>query len=301
MSELEDSLKLPVLDLDAPHEEPSLSSSSLLKACEEWGFLYVTNHGIPQNLFTKIWEFSDDVFCLCSDTKLKLGPSSCLKTYTPRLIASPYFESLRASGPDFFSSSEASIHELFGQGRPEFSEMLQEYGSKMTKLSKRIIEIILESLGEGYEKFFDSEFENCHGYMRISNYKPADSVKEKEVEGLGMHTDMCCITIVYQDEHVNIGDLMQAWSNGRLRSSEHRVVLRLFRNRLSLAFFWCFEDQKVIAEPDEIVGTRTPRIYSPFVCLKYVEFRESNEVGNFEKIGYTVKDFTGLKVGNAVI
>ncbi|KAE8722231.1 transcription factor GLABRA 3-like isoform X1 [Hibiscus syriacus] len=324
MSELEDSLKLPVLDLNATSLYSS-SSSSLLKACEEWGFFYVTNHGIPQNLFTKIREFSDDVFCLCSDTKLKLGPSSCLKTYTPRFIASSYFESLRVSGPDFFASSQASIDELFGQGRPEFSEILQEYGSNMTKLSKRIIEIILKSLGDGYEKkFSDSEFGNCHGYMRISNYKPPDDVEEKEVEGLGMHTDMSCITIVFQDElgglqmrskdgkwlniHpcedslvVNIGDLMQAWSNGRLRSSEHRVVLRRFRNRFSLAFFWCFEDQKVIVAPDEIVGTGNPRIYSPFVCLKYMKFRESNEVGNFEKIGYTVKDFAGLKVGDAVI
>ncbi|KAE8727050.1 hypothetical protein F3Y22_tig00005929pilonHSYRG00111 [Hibiscus syriacus] len=94
---------------------------------------------------------------------------------------------------------------------------------------------------------------------------------------------------------------MQAWSNGRLRSSEHRVVLRRFRNRFSLAFLWCFEDQRVIVAPDEIVGTGNPRIYSPFVCFKYIKFRESNEVGNFEKIGYTVKDFAVLKVGNAVM
>ncbi|KAE8727049.1 Detected protein of unknown function [Hibiscus syriacus] len=89
-------------------------------SCEEWGFFYVTNHGIPQNLFTKIREFSDDVFCLRSDTKLKLGPSLCLKTYSPRFIASPYFESFRVSGPDFFASSMAIFDELSGQGRPGF-------------------------------------------------------------------------------------------------------------------------------------------------------------------------------------
>ncbi|KAK5782746.1 gibberellin 20-oxidase-like protein [Gossypium arboreum] len=321
MSELEeDSLKLPVLDLTQPDNIESSVLSSLLKACQEWGFFYVTNHGIPINLFTKIREFSNHIFSLGSDTKLKLGPSSRLKTYTPHFIASPYFESLRVSGPDFFDSSKASIDELFGQHKPEFSEILQEYGNHMMKLSKRIIEIILKSLGTGYEKkFLDSEFGNCHGYMRIVNYTPPSNVKENQVEGLGMHTDMSCITIVFQDElgglqmrskdgkwlniHpcknslvVNIGDLMQAWSNGRLRSSEHRVVLTRSQNRFSLAFFWCFEDEKEVIAPNEILGNGNPRIYQPFVCLKYIKFRESNEVGNFEKIGYTVKDFAGLNV-----
>ncbi|MBA0860456.1 hypothetical protein Goshw_017836 [Gossypium schwendimanii] len=321
MSELEeDSLKLPVLDLTQPDNIESSFLSSLLKACQEWGFFYVTNHGIPINLFTKIREFSNHIFNLGSDTKLKLGPSSCLKTYTPHFIASPYFESLKVSGPDFFDSSKASIDELFGQHKPEFSEILQEYGNHMMKLSKKIIEIILKSLGTGYEKrFLDSEFGNCHGYMRIVNYTPPSNAEENQVEGLGMHTDMSCITIVFQDElgglqmrskdgkwlniHpcknslvVNIGDLMQAWSNGRLRSSEHRVVLRRSRNRFSLVFFWCFEDEKEVIAPNEIVGNGNPRIYHPFVCLKYIKFRESNEVGKFEKIGYTVKDFAGLNV-----
>ena len=36
--------------------------------------------------------------------------------------------------------------------------------------------------------------------MRLVNYTPPDDVEEREVEGLGLHTDMSCITIVYQDE-----------------------------------------------------------------------------------------------------
>jgi len=48
---------------------------------------------------------------------------------------------------------------------------------------------------------------------------------------------------------VNIGDLMQAWSNGRLRLSEHRVVLRKLVNRVSLSFLLCFVGKKVILAP----------------------------------------------------
>lgn len=174
----------------------------------------------------------------------------------------------------------------------------------------------MRTLGEGFEtKYYDSEFKNCHGYLRINNYTPPENLEE-EAEGLGMHTDMSCLTIVYQDEIgglqvrskdgkwmniipcegtlvVNIGDMLQAWSNERLRSSEHRVVLKKPMNRFSLAFFWCFEDEKVILAPDEVVGQEHTRIYKPFVCLDYVKFRENNEKGRFEKVGFTVKDFAG--------
>lgn len=73
---------------------------------------------------------------------------------------------------------------------------------------------------------------------------------------------------------VNIGDLMQAWSNGKLRSSEHRVMLKQCMNRFSLAFFWCFEDDKVIDAPNEVVGGWDVRVYNPFVCGDYLKFRE---------------------------
>ena len=90
---------------------------------------------------------------------------------------------------------------------------------------------------------------------------------------------------------VNIGDLLQAWSNNKLVSSEHRVVLKKPINRLSIAFFWCFEDEKVIYAPKEVVGNDNIRLYEPFVCSDYLRFRESNEEGKFEKVGFTVKDF----------
>lgn len=204
------------------------------------------------------------------------------------------------------------------------SELVQVYGEKMTELSKRIMEIVLMSLGEGFvKKYYEADFNGCHGYLRIINYSPPDDFKEEEealLEGLGMHTDMSCVTVVYPDEIgglqvrsregkwveispckgtlvVNIGDMLQAWSNGKLRSSEHRVVLRKpVINRFSLAFFWCFEDEKVILAPDEVIGQGNARLYKPFVCLQYVKFRENNEKGKFEKVGFTVKDFAGINI-----
>ncbi|XP_062087149.1 gibberellin 20-oxidase-like protein [Humulus lupulus] len=313
-------IELPIFDISQPLDSSSLYSLS--QACKEWGFFHITNHGISKDLYKKLSSLSNNIFSLPLELKLEVGPFSPIKTYTPHFIASPFFESLRVSGPDFFASAQASSTALLNQHSSEFSEVIKEYGSNMSELSKRIVQVVLMSLlGEDLDKkLYGSEFRKCHGYLRIINYTPPESVsKEKEVEGLGMHTDMSCITIVYQDQVggvqvrskqgkwldinpseetllVNIGDLMQAWSNGKLRSSEHRVVLRRFVNRFSLAFFWCFEDQKVIYAPNEVVGEGHLRLYKPFLCADYLKFREINSVGEekFEKVGFNVKDYAGI-------
>ncbi|KAI4355067.1 hypothetical protein L6164_003879 [Bauhinia variegata] len=316
MSESEPSMELPILDISQKFEQSSLSS--LAKACKDWGFFHVVNHGISKDLCSQLHSLSKYLFSLPSDTKLKLGPFSSIKSYTPHFIASPFFESLRVNGPNFYDAAQSSADILFEQQNSKFSETLQEYGSKMTELSEKILRLVLMSLGDGFEKkFYESEFNKCKGYLRINNYSAPES-SEDQVEGLGMHTDMSCITILYQDEIgglqmrskegkwidirpsegtllVNIGDMLQAWSNDKLRSSEHRVVLKQPLNRFSLAFFWCFEDEKVISAPDEMVGEGKKRLYKPFVSLDYLQFRENNEKGRFEKVGHTVRDFAGIK------
>ncbi|CAN4087737.1 unnamed protein product [Withania somnifera] len=316
MSKTQTFVKLPIFDISRP-----LSSSNSLKslslACKKWGFFHISNHGIPRDLYRQLQFLSKQIFNLPCDVKLNAGPLSNIRTYTPHFIASPFFESLRVSGPDFFASAQSTSQALFNQPIPEFSQAMEVYGSKMEELSKSIVKVILMSLGPEFEQKFESEFKNCHGYLRINNYSPTESTENvQEVEGLGMHTDMSCITIVCQDEvgglqvrskegkwmdidpcqHtlvVNVGDLLEAWSNGKLRSSEHRVVLTEPVSRFSIAFFWCFEDEKLIVAPEEVVGKGNLKVYKPFVCADYLKFRESNEKGKFEKVGFTVKHFAG--------
>ncbi|KAI3926915.1 hypothetical protein MKX01_032830 [Papaver californicum] len=125
-----------------------------------------------------------------------------METYTPHFIASPFFESFHVSGPDFFAYAKSSTDVLFNPPSSEFSEIIEEYGSKMTNISKRIMAIVLNCLGDGFvKKYYESEFSNRHRYLRIINYTQPEVVKEKEeVEGLGTHTYMSYVTIVYQDQ-----------------------------------------------------------------------------------------------------
>lgn len=112
-------VQLPVFDVFQPLTPSSLSSLSL--ACREWGFFRITNHGVPKDVFRKLYSLSNHLFSLPNEFKLKvIGPNSSLKTYTPHFIASPSYESLLVSGPDFFASAQSSVDVLFDQPDSEF-------------------------------------------------------------------------------------------------------------------------------------------------------------------------------------
>lgn len=118
MSEFQTSVELPIIDISQPIHPSSLSF--LAEACKKWGFFHIINHGISIDLYSKIYILSKELFNLPSDTKLKLGPFSSAKTYTPHFIASPYFESLRVAGPNFFASAQSSANILFVEQNSQF-------------------------------------------------------------------------------------------------------------------------------------------------------------------------------------
>lgn len=107
------SVELPMFDISKPLNESSLTS--LQDACKEWGFFYVTNHGISSDMYQKLRRFSGGIFGLGDEEKMKMGASN----YTPRFIASPFFESLRVSGPDFYASAKSSIEAFSDQATDE--------------------------------------------------------------------------------------------------------------------------------------------------------------------------------------
>lgn len=117
-SALQTSIELPVFDISKSINPSSLSSLSL--GCKEWGFFHIINHGISKDLYNKLRLLSNDLFSLPYEHKLKAGPMSKVKTYTPRFIASPFFESLRVSGPDFCASAQSSVEAILNQPNSEF-------------------------------------------------------------------------------------------------------------------------------------------------------------------------------------
>ncbi len=104
---------------------------------------------------------------------------------------------------------------------------------------------------------------------------------------MGAHTDYECFTILHQggpglqvlspDQRwieappldgtftVNIGDMLEAWTNGRLKSTLHRVV-NDGRERFSLPFFVAADYDAVIAPLEQLVPAGQRPAYRPVVA-----------------------------------
>ncbi|MGR3661762.1 MAG: isopenicillin N synthase family dioxygenase [Paracoccaceae bacterium] len=149
------------------------------------------------------------------------------------------------------------------QSQPLFRENWQAYYREMEQLAARIMQVLALALGlpqDYFEPFIDAPI----SALRALNYPAQDRPAEKGQLRAGAHTDYGSLTILLPEPGsrgleiltpqgdwravppipdtfvINIGDLMQRWTNDRWHSTLHRVVTPpdwATRRRQSLAFF----------------------------------------------------------------
>ncbi|KAF8407003.1 hypothetical protein HHK36_006124 [Tetracentron sinense] len=165
----------------------------------------------------------------------------------------------------------------------------------MLELELIIRKMILESLG--VEKYYNSHVENSNTILRVMKYEPPPS--SASAIGLLAHTDTNIITILCQDEVQGlevlskegnwlqvapskgtfvavVGQVLKAWSNGRLHAAKHRVVMRGDTERYSCGLFSIPKDGVVIETPSELIDEEHPLLFRPFNYLDFLTYFHSN-------------------------
>ncbi|KAI4337364.1 hypothetical protein L6164_015792 [Bauhinia variegata] len=117
-------------------------------------------------------------------------------------------------------------------------------------------------------------------------------------QGLVPHTDKSSLTILCQNEVqglevlskqgkwiplniprgvfvVIVGDVLKAWSNGRLHAVTHRVMMRGDKDRYSIGFFAVPKEEMEIEVPHELVDEQHPLLYHPFKYGQYFYYYAS--------------------------
>ena len=96
------------------------------------------------------------------------------------------------------------------------------------------------------------------------------------VTSLSLHPSVCvCVWFASQ---VNVGDVMQIWSNDRYPAALHRVKANPSRERYSIPFFFFPQYDAVIAP---LTAGQPPR-YRPF---RWGEFRADRIKGDYADLG----------------
>jgi isopenicillin N synthase-like dioxygenase len=178
---------------------------------------------------------------------------------------------------DFYREGEEEVGRsgppyeiLMGQNqwpqRPvDLRETYEDYVKRMLQLGDAVVTAMGAALGEEYEDVFIKHTRKSFWGMRLIGYAPIpDTYGNDKGISCGEHTDYGCVTLLLTDSTkgalqvrsraekdawihadpipgafvVNIGDMMERWTNGLWKSTAHKVVHRGDGFRVSLPFFY---------------------------------------------------------------
>ena len=256
-------MQIPVIDLSPAGDEAG-QVAAIAAALSGPGFMQITGLGIDADRLAAVYRASLDFFsgpetvkaqCAYRSSEENFGfqgvgeenldpqaPADLKQTFTMRNILQAPIEASRWPSPAFRALMMAFYDDVFDGAR-------------------RLQTLLARGLGAP-----DDFFSACHSgenvTLRLLHYPPQQSGGLDAGQlGAGAHTDYGLLTLLFQDSvgglqvqdkagiwhpvapHdqaivINCGDLLERWTNGRYRSTPHRVLPNEKpRARLSIAMF----------------------------------------------------------------
>ena len=300
------SLHTPVADL----------ADELGNSFAEYGFAIVRDHGVPSELIARAEEKSRAFFALPEEVKMQyhLKGMGGARGYTP-------FGIERAKDAQVHDLKEFwHVGRTLPPGHPleqymqpnvwpeeveSFRDTFETLFGEFEKCGLRILSAIALHLGLE-EHFFDPTVKDGNSVMRLLHYPPVPVEAEGRIRAAA-HEDINTITLLLGAEEaglelltkdgrwlpvsppegalaVNIGDMLQRLTNGRLRSTTHRVVNPVGERarfpRYSMPFFLHFRPDFLIEALESCVEARRSKVESPITAHDYLmqRLREINLV-----------------------
>lgn len=202
-------------------------------------------------------------------------------------------------------------HNRWPAATPELKPVLLRHQAFCERVATALIRAISVSLGlpaDRMDAFFvdHSSFVRLNYYPRCTDPAPPDADWFPEHGRLGVHhhTDAGALTILYQDDvpglqvfatdrfeliepvpgalTVNLGDMLQVWSNDRYHSPIHRVLANADRERFSAPFF-LNPSYDAVCEP--LASSEPPR----FRPISWSHFRDRRSAGDFADYGAEIQ------------
>jgi isopenicillin N synthase-like dioxygenase len=246
------------------------------KACRDTGFFYISGHGVPDDLIADQLEFARRFFDLpqAAKDRVHLRNSDCMRGYEPMMT-----QTLDAGSPADLKESfmlgddPKPDHPFvlkkvprFGPNQwpddlPGFREQMTTYSNHIVRLGRHLMACLALSL-DLPEDFFTAGVETPMYSVRLLHYPPQPETSAFNQLGAGAHTDWGGITLLLQDAVgglevqnaqgewiratpvpgtfvVNLGDMIQRWTNDLYHSNSHRVLNNVSgRERYSVATFF---------------------------------------------------------------
>jgi isopenicillin N synthase-like dioxygenase len=258
-------------------------ADELGRSFAEYGFAVIRDHGIPQDLIDRAEQVSKAFFALPEDTKrgYKIDGGGGARGYTPfgtekakdaQIFDLKEFWHVGRDLPQDHALAEYMAPNIWPDEVTGFREVLSELYAAFENSGLKVLEAIALHLGLARD-FFAASVADGNSVMRLLHYPPlGDDAPEGAIRAAA-HGDINTITLLLGAEEaglelltkagewraidvpqgalvINVGDMLERQTNGRLRSTTHRVVNpreeAARRARYSMPFFIHFRPDFLI-------------------------------------------------------
>jgi isopenicillin N synthase-like dioxygenase len=274
------------------------------QAAREIGFFRIIGHGIDLGLVECTYQMAERFFALPDREKRRyyIGLSTNHRGYVPFTEKGDYPDEINRSyeafdlgvdlpqnDPDYLAGNRLLGPNVW----PDivgFRQTVSDYYEQISALG-RLITSILELHLDLTPGAMTGHMTKPISQLRLLHYvRQSDKTKAASVN-MGAHTDYECLTLLHTRNAglqvmtpkgrwidvpvdprvyvVNIGDMLEAWTNGKLRSTPHRV-LNLSPERFSMPYFVATNHDTLIEPFPELVKQGQAN-YEPFTAGAHLE------------------------------
>jgi isopenicillin N synthase-like dioxygenase len=250
---------VPVVDISGLHStgrsERERVAGAIGRAAGEVGFFYITGAAIDDALFDRLLATTKEFFALPVEEKMRsyIGLSKCHRGYVP--VGEEGVETgtpdlkeafdtaldLPADDPDYLAGNP-----MLGPNTwpdlPGFAQAVTDYYRAVLEVGHRLLWAFAVALGEDPDTF-SRHATKTPSQLRLVHYPYNPDAEDGQ--GIGAHTDYECFTLLKPTAPglevlngagewidvpplpdtfvVNIGDMLELWTNGEFVATSHRV------------------------------------------------------------------------------
>ncbi|MDA9049925.1 hypothetical protein N9K35_03070 [Pseudomonadales bacterium] len=308
-------LNVPTIDIAGLPDNAAIVRQ-IGEACEDWGFFQVVNHGVDPELRQRFLGACDEFFHGPGSIKRSVMRTQAnpMGFYDQELTKNVRdWKEIFDYGADW-RDADPSCESQWPVQWPQLQVTLRAWFMACETLSLRLMTAIAQALALPPETLLEGFVQGHTSYARLNYYPlcseplardPVSGVEQGHL-GISRHTDSGALTVLVQDEvaalqvyrddswHliepvadgliINIGDMLQVWSNDRLQAPEHRVLASSTRERFSAPFFLNPANRTVVQPlaTDE----QHPACYQP---INWGEFRRGRAAGDYTDQGEEIQ------------